>query len=135
MLRLLENHSAEQSSFISEGYTKYSRYTQYSAMPMSKKPLGEMPFKRALKIIERRWSCGILHALLEGERSFAELQTAMEAITPRMLSRRLREFEELGIIATRLERRPNRVYYRIKGQPKELREMFGAIKTWARKLG
>jgi DNA-binding HxlR family transcriptional regulator len=75
-----------------------------------------------------------LYALLEGERSFAELQADMETITPRMLSRRLREFEDAGIVAARVERRPHHVYYRLKCGVKELREMLAAVQKWGRKL-
>lgn len=103
-------------------------------MRTRRKSNGEALLKRALVIIERRWSCRILHALLDGERSFSELHVALETITPRMLSRRLHEFEVGGIVAVRSERRPYHVFYRVKGSVKELREMLAAIRKWGQKL-
>lgn len=90
--------------------------------------------ERALVIIERRWSCRLLQALLNGERRFSELQDDLENITPRMLSRRLREFEENDLVEARFERRPHRVYYRLKSGAKEVRDMLAAIHKWGRKV-
>ena len=73
-------------------------------------------------------------ALLAGDRSFTELQTELETITPRMLSRRLHEFELVGVIAVRSERRPHRVYYHLTSGVRELREMLIAIQNWGRRL-
>ena len=71
-------------------------------------------FHRAVEFIGRRWTGAIVEALLERPRRFAELRSAVPGISDRMLSQRLRELEEWGIVSREvLPRRPVRVEYRL----------------------
>ena len=55
-------------------------------------------FHRASELIGRRWTGAIIFVLLKSRCRFAALRAAIPDITDRMLSDRLRELEEEGII-------------------------------------
>src|SRR5256885_8290417 len=55
-------------------------------------------FHRASELIGRRWTGAIIFVLLKSRCRFAVLAAAIPDITDRMLSDRLRELEEEGIV-------------------------------------
>src|SRR5262245_61953240 len=61
---------------------------------------------RALDIIGGRWSLLIVRELLDGPRRFTDLEQRLAGIPTNMLSARLRELEEDGVIERSLQPRP-----------------------------
>src|ERR1041385_4763049 len=55
-------------------------------------------FHRASELIGRRWTGAIIFVLLRSRCRFATLREAIPDITDRMLSERLQELEEEGIV-------------------------------------
>src|SRR3954447_10730777 len=69
-------------------------------------------FHRASELIGRRWTGAIIFVLLKARCRFATLRDAIPDITDRMLSDRLQELEEEGIIErTVIPETPVRVEY------------------------
>ena len=59
-------------------------------------------FHRASELIGRRWTGAIIFVLLRSRCRFAVLRAAIPDVTDRMLSDRLQELEEKGVIERRV---------------------------------
>lgn len=57
----------------------------------------------ALDILSRRWAGEILRAGDQGARRFVEYRLAIAGVSDRMLTRRLRELESLGLVTRTVE--------------------------------
>jgi DNA-binding HxlR family transcriptional regulator len=89
-------------------------------------------FHRASELIGRRWTGAILYVLLKARCRFATLRTAVKGITDRMLSERLQELEEEGIVErTVVPETPVRVEYELTKKGRELMAAIDAIAEWA----
>ena len=91
-------------------------------------------FHRASELIGRRWTGAIIFLLLKQTCRFATLRAAIPDITDRMLSERLQELEEEGLVErTVVPDTPVRVEYSLTRKGKALAEPIGAIANWAEK--
>src|SRR3954466_6222686 len=91
-------------------------------------------FHRAAELIGRRWTGAIIFVLLGADCRFATLRDAIPDITDRMLSERLQELEQEGIVErTVFPETPVRVEYSLTKKGRELMTAFDAIGTWAEK--
>jgi DNA-binding HxlR family transcriptional regulator len=89
-------------------------------------------FHAAVELIGRRWSGAVIHLLLKAPSRYAELRSAIPDITDRMLSERLRELEEEGIVArTVIPDTPVRVEYALTPKGRALGPALGALGQWA----
>lgn len=55
--------------------------------------------KDAINVVSGKWKLAIVCTLLRGPRRFNEIERLLQGLTPRMLSRELRELEINGVIA------------------------------------
>jgi DNA-binding HxlR family transcriptional regulator len=93
-------------------------------------------FHRASELIGRRWTGAIIFVLLKSRCRFATLRDAIPDITDRMLSERLQELEQEGIVErTVLPETPVRVEYALTRKGRALGVAFDAIADWAHKWG
>jgi DNA-binding HxlR family transcriptional regulator len=91
-------------------------------------------FHRASELIGRRWTGAIIFVLLESRCRFATLRDAIPDITDRMLSDRLQELEQEGILErTVVPETPVRVEYALTKKGRALGAAMEAIKEWAHK--
>jgi DNA-binding HxlR family transcriptional regulator len=91
-------------------------------------------FHRASELIGRRWTGAIIFVLLRARCRFAVLSAAIPDITDRMLSDRLQELEEEGIIErTVVPATPVRVEYALTRKGRALATAIDAITDWAHK--
>jgi len=91
-------------------------------------------FHRASELIGRRWTGAIIFVLMESRCRFATLRSAIPDITDRMLSERLQELEQEGIVErTVIPETPVRVEYALTKKGRELASAIDAIGIWARK--
>jgi DNA-binding HxlR family transcriptional regulator len=91
-------------------------------------------FHRASELIGRRWSGAIIFVLLDSRCRFATLRDAIPEITDRMLSERLRELEQEGIVVrTVIPESPVRVEYDLTKKGRALGAAIQAISEWADK--
>jgi DNA-binding HxlR family transcriptional regulator len=91
-------------------------------------------FHRASELIGRRWTGAILFVLLKETCRFATLRDAIPGITDRMLSERLQELEEEGLVVrTVVPETPVRVEYSVTKKGRELADAVNAISGWAEK--
>ena len=91
-------------------------------------------FHSAIELIGKRWSGAILLVLMEGPQRFAELRRAVPGLSDRLLSQRLRELEEAGLVDRRVEPgQPVRVTYELTSMGAELRPALDGLQNWAQR--
>jgi len=91
-------------------------------------------FHRASELIGRRWTGAIIFVLLKSRCRFAALRGAVPEITDRMLSERLQELEQEGILErTVIPDTPVRVEYALTRKGRALASTIDAIADWAHK--
>lgn len=91
-------------------------------------------FHAAIELIGKRWTGAILCALTEGESRFGELGKAVPGLSDRLLSRRLRELEDEGLVKRDVEAgSPVRVTYSLTEKGTELRPAIDELGSWARR--
>lgn len=91
----------------------------------------------ALDLVGERWALLVVRDLLHGPRRFTDLARGLQGIPSNVLSARLRELEENGIVARRVLPRPDgSVVYELTPYGRELEEIVLAFGRWgARSLG
>ena len=81
-----------------------------------------------------KWTALILHNLFEDKKRFGELHKAMEGISPKTLSQRLRELEKEGIIAKKIFAEvPLHVEYSLTKKGKSFGDIFAKMAEWGEK--
>jgi DNA-binding HxlR family transcriptional regulator len=103
-------------------------------MNKASRPVPELcrQFHRASELIGRRWTGAILFVMLRSHCRFATLREAIPDITDRMLSARLQELEQEGIISRSVvAQTPVRVEYTLTKKGRALGKAIGAITDWA----
>lgn len=100
---------------------------------MKKDSAGICPqFHYAVELIGRRWTGAIISSLLAGATRFGELRDAIPEITDRMLTERLQELEQHGIVArTVIPDTPVRIEYALTDKGLGLQVPLSAITDWA----
>jgi DNA-binding HxlR family transcriptional regulator len=89
-------------------------------------------YHRAVELIGKRWNGVILQVLLGGPARFSELRGAISGITDTMLSQRLKELEDAGLVAREiLENRPIVVQYGLTDIGNSLSPILNAIALWS----
>ena len=89
-------------------------------------------FHKAVELIGGRWTGAIIQLLMKGPTRYCRIREAVPDISDRMLSERLRELEEEGIVERLVvPETPVRVEYRLTSKGKALEPAFAAIGKWA----
>ncbi|WP_199432662.1 winged helix-turn-helix transcriptional regulator [Qaidamihabitans albus] len=93
----------------------------------------ECTVEAALEVIGGKWKLVILRHLLEGTKRFGELDKALPGITPRMLTRQLRELESDGLVLrTVYPQVPPKVEYSVTEIGESLRAITDQLEQWGR---
>jgi DNA-binding HxlR family transcriptional regulator len=89
-------------------------------------------YHRAIELVGRRWTGAIIYVLLRSRHRFATLRDAIPEITDRMLSERLQELEQEGVVErTVIPETPVRVEYALTKKGLALAEAIDAVAQWA----
>ena len=97
----------------------------------------ECPASRAIDLVAHKWTIHILFALHEagGPVRFRKLQRAVEPITQKELTKRLRELERAGMVDRRVYAEvPPRVEYRLTELGSSLMPALVGLHEWAERL-
>ena len=91
-------------------------------------------FHHAIELIGKRWTGAIVCALTERPMRFGELVKAVPGLSDRLLSQRLRELEEEGLVERQVEAgTPVRVTYSLTAVGEELGPAVNELKAWAKR--
>jgi DNA-binding HxlR family transcriptional regulator len=91
-------------------------------------------FHTAIELIGAKWSGAVLQALFTGTRRFTDLKTAIPGVSDMMLTRRLRELEDAGLVERRvMPTSPVHVEYQLTQMGREAGPVLDAIIAWSHK--
>ncbi|PZN11853.1 MAG: transcriptional regulator [Bacillota bacterium] len=89
-------------------------------------------YERAVQVLGKKWTGLIIRVLLSGKKRFCELKASMPELSDRVLSERLKELEDEGIVARRVHNtRPVLIEYELTPKGRELEAVVAAIQRWA----
>jgi len=89
-------------------------------------------YQKTIELIGRRWTGAIIRALLSGVTRFSELRESIPDLSDRMLSERLKELEEEGIVERHVyPETPVRIEYKLTPKGEDLAEIVEAVSRWA----
>jgi len=89
-------------------------------------------FHKAVELVGRRWTGAIVRVLLTGPHRFNELLQAIPGLSDRLLTERLRELENEGLITREVQPgSPVRVSYQLSCAGAELQGAMDALGHWA----
>ncbi|MEM3060723.1 MAG: helix-turn-helix domain-containing protein [Candidatus Anstonellales archaeon] len=94
------------------------------------------PITKTLIYLSKKWALLILRELHQsGTKRFNDLIKEMENISPRTLSKRLKELEKLGLVSRKkFNEIPPRVDYSLTKKGKELVKCFKHLDIWVKKF-
>jgi DNA-binding HxlR family transcriptional regulator len=91
-------------------------------------------FHAAIELIGKRWTGAILCALTERPMRFGELGKVVPGLSDRLLSQRLRELEEEGLVEREVEAgSPVRVTYSLTEVGNQLDPAIKELQIWAKR--
>lgn len=92
------------------------------------------PVRDVLEIINGKWKLPILIALAFGNKRFKELERDITGITPKMLSKELRDLEMNKLVKrTVYDTIPASVEYSLTDYGKSLDDVIAALRDWGKK--
>ncbi len=92
------------------------------------------PVRDVLEIINGKWKLPILIALAFGNKRFKELESDISGITPKMLSKELRDLEINELVKrTVYDSTPVLVEYSLTEYGKSLDDVIAALRDWGTK--
>ena len=95
---------------------------------------GQMcPISKAAEVLGERWTILIIRELLLGTTRFSDFQRALSQISPTLLTRRLHQLEEAGLILRRNIPGQRRTEYQPTAAAKELEPVVVGLAEWGMK--
>ncbi|MCA1059714.1 helix-turn-helix transcriptional regulator [Rossellomorea aquimaris] len=89
-------------------------------------------YSTAFELLGKRWVGMIIKVLFEGTCRFKDLHGNIPNISQKVLTERLKELEEHGIVSREvLDEKPVKVLYSLTNKGKELEPVMQAVQTWA----
>ena len=91
-------------------------------------------FHAAIELLGARWSGAVLQALFTGSHRFADIRAAIPGVSDMMLTRRLRELEDAGLVERQvMPTSPVRVEYHLTPMGLEAGPVLDAVIGWSHK--
>jgi DNA-binding HxlR family transcriptional regulator len=91
-------------------------------------------YAAAFELLGKRWIGMIIKVLFEGTCRFKDLNEEIPNISQKVLTDRLKELEEHGIVSREvLDEKPVKVLYSLTKKGRELEQVMDAVQDWAEK--
>lgn len=101
---------------------------------MTGKPYGLIcPISKACEVLEPRWTVQILTELWNGSTHFNEIRRGVGHISPGLLSKRLREMEQNGLLERLEDCATGQIVYLRTQKAIELEPALNALAVWAQR--
>jgi DNA-binding HxlR family transcriptional regulator len=91
------------------------------------------PVALAAEILCNRWTALIIRELLAGSTRFNDLRRGVPRMSPSLLSKRLKELEEAGVIVAEPTRQAGVVDYKLTAAGEDLRGIIDSIGFWGQR--
>ncbi len=91
------------------------------------------PVAMAAEVVCSRWTPLILRELLCGSTRFNDLRRGVPRMSPTLLSKRLKELEQAGVVETRPTGQPGIVEYHLTEAGQDLRPIVMSLGTWGQR--
>lgn len=89
-------------------------------------------FEKAVELLSKRWTTFIVYKLLDGPKRFVEIENSLSNLSGKMLSERLKELEEEGVIQRVVyPEKPVRIEYSLTRRGMALAPVCAEIQGWA----
>ena len=100
---------------------------------MNYKDLPKCPIETTLKMLGCKWKVLIIRDLLTGTKRFCELKKSVKGITQKVLTAKLRELEELGLVNREVyQQTPPKVEYSLTDIGYSLLPDLDSLKDWGK---
>lgn len=91
-------------------------------------------FEHAFEILGKRWNGLIIHSLMDHPLRFSQLEQIIPQLSARMLTFRLKELEDEGLIKRLVsDGQPVRVEYKLTEKGRDLKATMDQVSVWATK--
>lgn len=91
------------------------------------------PVAMAAEIVCSKWTPLVLRELLSGSTRFNDLRRGVPRMSPTLLSKRLKELEQAGVISARASGRSGVTEYRLTAAGEDLRGMIMSLGSWGQR--
>ncbi len=91
------------------------------------------PVAMAAEIVCSRWTALVLRELLSGSTRFNDLRRGVPRMSPTLLSKRLKELEQAGVIAVHASGRAGIAEYRLTQAGEDLRGVIMSLGGWGQR--
>ncbi|HAS47149.1 MAG TPA: transcriptional regulator [Microscillaceae bacterium] len=89
------------------------------------------PVRDVIELIGGKWKLPVIVALSFGTQRFKQLERLLEGITPRMLSKELKDLEMNGLVSRKVyDTTPVTVEYSLTEYGKSLDELIAVLRKW-----
>lgn len=89
-------------------------------------------YEYAMGLLGKKWTGLILRILMGGPRRFGDFRNQVPELSDRLLSERLKELEEAGIVERLVhDSRPVLIEYALTEKGMALRSVVDAVESWA----
>lgn len=91
------------------------------------------PVAMAAEVVCSRWTALVVRELLCGTTRFNDLRRGVPSMSPSLLSKRLKELEEVGVIISVPTETPGVVEYKLTAAGEDLRPVVMSLGTWGQR--
>ena len=100
---------------------------------MNSRDLPKCPVETTLKMLGCKWKVLIIRELLTGTKRFCELKKSVKGITQKVLTSKLREMEDLGLLERKVyPQTPPKVEYTLTDIGYSLMPVLESLKSWGK---
>jgi DNA-binding HxlR family transcriptional regulator len=89
-------------------------------------------FQRVAELVGKRWTAAVLRTLFAGCSRFGEIVAAVPGLSNRLLTERLNELEDAGLVVASDEPRPR---YSLTERGRDLKGILAEIEEWNQRWG
>jgi DNA-binding HxlR family transcriptional regulator len=91
------------------------------------------PIAKAAEVLGERWTILIIRELLLGTTRYSDLQRALSQISPSLLTKRLNELQDGGLVVRKTVPKQKRTEYHLTAAGRELRPIVTGLGKWGMK--
>ena len=100
---------------------------------MNSKDLPKCPIETTIMMLGCKWKILIIRDLLTGTKRFCELKKSVKGITQKVLTTKLRDMEELGLVERKVYSQvPPKVEYTLTDIGYSLAPVIDSLKDWGK---